>query len=510
MQKIFFVALGGFLLGYVFPPYNFSFLLFFVFIPLFWWLENKEGTYWKIMGTFFFYLFFALSITLPVFAFIKVSLFRYLSYSSPIIFFFSLFIYLLIIAIYMLPYLFFSFFLPSLAKKGIFGLFSLAFGFSLIEYLFSLFLPDLYLLGYGVGINPYTRYFVSLFGTPGVTFLIVLINLFIYRLLFQRKRNMGWIPILLLCIVIFLFSLNFTPFSESKREVYENEKSMLRFLIVQRAINFATPDFFKELEGLITASKRYENFSPDIVIWPESSVPVRLLKYPNIKSIITKFAKDMHSYLVFGTYGEGVYGGKYNQAMVISPEGKDVVTYSKIKIIPFFEGPPDKRMLQRRSYPFRDRNFIKGRNMAFFIVKKKKFGLLMCSEVLYPYIFKNERARGADAVIILSNELSVPKRFTLLLLKVARIRAIENGFSVIRANTTGKSAFISFDGKLKGLLPYGRKDVLRVVTDTSSLSAGITPYSKYGITFIIIGFLCSIFLASLHNLRLSNKIIKNK
>ncbi len=499
MPNIFFLILGGILLSYTFPPYNFSIFLYFSFIPFFLWMKDREGILSRIGGAFLFYISFAIFVSSPIFTLIKISFFHYLSHPLFIDTGLAILVYILLICFYSLPYLIFSLWIPYFLKKGITGIFLLSLGFAILEYLFSFFFPNLFVLGYAVNIGWFSKSFVSLFGVTGLTFFVIFSNLFIMHIFLNRKK-IRWFPYLVFGFLLFLVSISFIniPTKRYHQELSLKNKKKINLLLVQRAINFEVPDFFRELEEFMLYSKDIKDYHPDLIVWPESAVPIRLSRYPHIERLIKDLPKKIGAYLVFGTYEGSENGGKYNQAVVFSPDGKRIKVYSKIKIIPFFEGPPNSHFLVEKGYPFKDRNFVKGEGLKLFTIKGRNFGILICSEVLFPFVTRKLREKGTDAEIVLSNEISLPKIYSLLLLNVARYRAIENRVFVIRVNTTGYSALISPFGDIIKALPYGKKDTLKA--EMPNLFLYPTFYSRYGISPIVLSFLFLIFKLLLRNL----------
>ncbi len=497
--EVFFLIMGGLMLSYAFPPHNFTIFLLFSLTPFVWWLYTKKTLILRLVGVTVFYLSFIIPLSSPIFILIFSSLYKYLSYSIIIIEILSLLIYFSIVFIYGLPFFIFSSInFKFFVDKGIIGLFLLSCIFPLLEYLFSLFLPYPYIIGYGAGINLFTKMVISYLGIAGLTFLIVFFNLLLFRFFALKEKRHLYILFFVIFAVLFLL-----PESKENKE----EGVLLKVGIIQESLGFQKLDFFKELEIYIRDSLKTKNFSPDIVVWPESSVPIRLLRYPYIRDILAEVPKKLNSYLVFGTYGDAKDVGKYNQAMVFDNFGREKVTYSKIKIIPFFEGPPNKQYLKRKDYPFKDRNFVKGRDYKTFTLKSLKIGLLICSEILYPEIVRDIKKRGIDVLIVISNESLLSPVITSLLLKITRFRAIEEGLYIVRANSSGESGVISSRGNILALSPYGKKYVL---TRAFFVSKSNTIYSKFGINLLIVAFLGFLLIFFLHNNRRSNKIYKNK
>ena len=483
MIGIFFLIVGGILLGYVYPPYNFTPFLFISFIPLFWYLREKKGFFYTLLGGLVYYFSFAIFASHPIFNLIKTSLFQYLQYPSFVILLLSILIYFFILLIYSIPYILFSFMIPYFLRRDIKGIFFLSFLFTFLEYLFSLFVPDPYILGYGIWVGGFVIHIIRILGVYGISMIIVLSNFLLFLSFYKEKRRYYFLSFVLIVVMLYI------PFVSVDR--VKGKTRMLKVSIIQERVNFYRADFFKELEALINDSLKTKVFHPDLIVWPESAIPVRLSRYLYIRDLIAQVPRRLDSYLVFGTYGEGRGMGKYNQAVVMDNKGNIIKTYRKQRIIPFFEGPPSRSFLKKR-YIFSDRDFIRGKGYKFFNIGDIKIGILICSEVLYPDMFMKVAKSGVDMVIILSNEVALPRRLTLLLLKIARIKAIEGGVYILRANTTGESALISPYGIIQGGGFYGRRRILNITLLSHFYS---TPYIKVGPLYIVFGLIFSFFLS---------------
>lgn len=389
---------------------------------------------------------------------------------------------------YSIPYLLLALFSPYFLNNTLSGAFVVSIGFSLLEYLFSLFIPDPYIIGYGIYLNKIVKFIVSVLGVLGISFFVILINIF---LLFAIDKDIKYrkIYFFLFSVLVILFIL---PVKENVPS--QSNKKGLNIVIIQESIDFHKSNFLSELDKLIRDSESTKNFYPKLIMWPESSIPIRLMRYPHIRDIIAQLPKKMHSYLVFGTYGEDKNGnGKYNEAIVMDESGSVVMIYDKIKTIPFFEGPPYPRLLKRVWYPFKDRDFVPGKGYGIFTMEKVKYGVVICSEILYPDLFRYLKSKGVGIYMVLSNEMAVCKDLSKLLLKIAQFRAIEHNGYILRANSTGYSALISPSGRIEKVLPFGEYGILKGRVYFNNIY-GQTLFSIFGVSLLLLAFFFSLFV----------------
>jgi apolipoprotein N-acyltransferase len=102
-------------------------------------------------------------------------------------------------------------------------------------------------------------------------------------------------------------------------------------------------------------------------------------------------------------------------------------------------------------------------------LQERAFGSLICSE-LHQVELARHTAAGAPFIISVGSDAMFPGPLSGdFSLAAARLRAAENGITVVRANILGPSAFVAPDGSLEGVLMYGQRGILR----------GFVPFEGY-------------------------------
>ncbi len=112
------------------------------------------------------------------------------------------------------------------------------------------------------------------------------------------------------------------------------------------------------------------------------------------------------------------------------------------------------------------------------LVGKLSYGPAICYEVVFPQITRTQIRNGADVLVTITNDAwydgtSAPKQH----LWQARLRAIEGDRYLLRAGTTGISAFIDPTGRVLESLPMGREGIIYAKFQARM---SFTPYVRFG------------------------------
>ena len=119
-----------------------------------------------------------------------------------------------------------------------------------------------------------------------------------------------------------------------------------------------------------------------------------------------------------------------------------------------------------------------------------KYGPAICYEIVYPQITRTQVRNGADVLVTITNDAwydgtSAPAQH----LWQARLRAVEDNRYLLRAGTTGISAFIDPTGRMVASLKMGTQGTIYAKFQPRQTN---TPYVRYGDWF---AWLCEIAVA---------------
>jgi len=505
MKKSIFLAIfSGFLLLLSFPRYNFWILAWIGFLPLFFTLHNKS----------------------------KFKAFL-LSYLTGIIFWFGaiywlahvttagLFTLVLYLALYF--GIFGLLFTIFAREKGIFGLIIIPAWWVILEYLRSHLLTGFpwVLLGYSQYLNLPVIQIADINGAWGVSFLVMMVNLAIYsgiaclppacwkggdrqgfRVTGNRKSR-NFIILTVFCLFFVLaygyFKLHLAP--------HALHSNTIKISVVQGNIpqelkwRSDAKDFI--LGEYFDLSRKALTDLPDFIVWPEASLPVILEEEPQYFLKVSDFVRDNSTPLLLGavTRAGGFY---YNDALLISNQGKLFNKYSKIHLVPFGEYIP-----LRGALPFLETvvpigDFTAGRDYTLFDVQKSsgetksKFGVLICFEDLFPGLSREFVKKGADFLINITNlawfgRTSSPYQH----LCASVFRAVENRVPVVHSANIGVSGFIAPSGRIISTVqnPEGEEIFVKgyKTQELDIAPRKLTFYNTYGEIFILLLFIIAIY-----------------
>ena len=319
-------------------------------------------------------------------------------------------------------------------------------------------------------------------GIYGVSFWILLINTFLYYILFHRRT----VKLYLSFIVIFIFPwiLGMYYFSEVKETIIDDYKVS----IIQPNIHLSDKrDFTKRfinIDNLIKKSKKCIKKGSQLIIWPESALPYDNLQNPKtMQYIIDSLLIDNDSYLLTGNV---IYDkkGHYNSAVLINKTGI-VDIYNKRLLVPVAEYVPLSDIFQKlKEFNFGQANFSKGEADVVFETYNQKFSSLICFESTFPHINRRHAKLGADYFVYLVNDgwyESAPEPQQHF--KQSIYRAIENRKTVVRCANTGISSVIYPTGEVVERLDLNTSGEITTFIKKTNRS---TFYTNYGNVFAII------------------------
>ena len=237
------------------------------------------------------------------------------------------------------------------------------------------------------------------------------------------------------------------------------------------------PTFYQRQLSLSSAAP--EGRPPDLVIWPETSVPVLLGDAPEVLAQISSHAYNVP--VIVGIQSEDA--GDYNNALVqVGADGQVKNRYNKHHLVPFGEYVPLENLMHQlvlsalaATIPG---GFSPGPGPQ--VIEIEGFGKLLpliCYEAVFPQDIHASDERP-DLLVQITNDawfgaFSGPYQH----LVQARMRAVEQGVPMVRAANTGISAVIDPHGRIVHALPLNEAGFLDAPVP---LPLPATPYARTG------------------------------
>jgi apolipoprotein N-acyltransferase len=239
-----------------------------------------------------------------------------------------------------------------------------------------------------------------------------------------------------------------------------------------------------------------------IVIWPESTVPLSYTQTAFFRESIEELSKRYDIDIILGSVATDPArpGRIWNSAFLVS-NGTTVGHYDKIRLVPFGEYVPLRRVLFFAEKLVRAVGEFEFGTNDKPLVGKKSYGPAICYEIVYPQITRTQVRNGADVLVTITNDAwydgtSAPAQH----LWQARLRAVETDRYLLRAATTGISAFVDPTGQMLSSIPMGEEGIIYASFQARS---SVTPYVRFGDWFAWVA--CGVVLIGLFRRRMNEE-----
>jgi apolipoprotein N-acyltransferase len=521
-------ALSGLILGASFPPFQFGIISLVGFIPLLILFENLQS-YKRLLKYSY----------ISMFILNAISLYWIGGWSSEV----DIFLILSCVVLLFIHPCFFviPFFCQHYIRKNIgerAAIYSFPFIWVAFEYLHSLSelsFPWL-ILGNTQTYNLTKIQYITYTGVYGISFWIISINVLIYVLYSKIIKNIwevnSWKSLAFTGIIILLF---FIPdiISNFIIEDRPDQNKLVKVSILQPNINpwdkWQSHNQFDQVKLLLNMTESVcKEYKPDIVVWPETGIPyyIRQSMYKDQYQKIKDIVDSLHISLVTGFADLKVYsdekstpasskkskisGLRYNSynSILHMQSGIDTLQiYHKMKLVPFSERIPYldlyPSLLELLEWGVGISNWAIGEDSTIFQINKPaiqevkssanitpasisrniKFWAMICYESIYPGFVSNFVGKGAQFLIIITNDswfgnTSGPYQHN----QYAILRAIENRRYVVRCANGGISSIIDPYGRILERTKFMTQTHLNGEIETRT---DITYYSRNGDVFAI-------------------------
>lgn len=314
----------------------------------------------------------------------------------------------------------------------------------------------------------------------GVSFLIVLVNAGLWQIL---KRNIFLPAICIFSSLALTLSYGYIKLHYPPQKGEDIKVATIQGNIPQ-IVKWDPDARGYILEKYLRLTEIASGERPDIIIWPETSVPGYLQNDPALLQEISSLSKRIYpAYLLVGTPHEGERGKIYNSATLFF-QGGIMRRYDKVHLVPFGEFIPLPAIFSRFSFAGLIGNFTPAEDYTIFCFSKEKqrirLAALICFEDVFPHLARRFTRRGADLLVNMTNDAwfkdsSEPEQH----LQASVFRAVENRVNLVRSANTGVSCFINPWGKvLSRVRDASGQDVLVEGQKTESLKI-VSMYSFY-------------------------------
>lgn len=255
----------------------------------------------------------------------------------------------------------------------------------------------------------------------------------------------------------------------------------------------------------IPSIKKYMNLtSPelgknDVVIWPESAMPVYVQQIVPLLDDLNFLANEQETALLMGIQRVTPDKLSYNSMYVFGQSKNlfDAQIYDKRHLVPFGEVVPFENLTRQLGsiFNFPMSSFSPGALDQEQIHIEKfdlKFIPALCYESIFPELMLSMYSDETNGIIMISNDSWYgDTRGPIEHLAIARMRSMEMQKPMIRVTNSGITAYIDELGAIVERLPSDEEGVLHMQYVPTS---GTTPYAKGGIYIFIFMVLATIAL----------------
>ena len=359
--------------------------------------------------------------------------------------------------------------------------------------------------------------FADLTGAWGVSFLIVLVNVAIMTLIGDKERLKQTIIQLVAVVVVVLAALGYGGW----RLRHLEQGPTVRLAVVQGNIPQEQKwdeTFTATIQQRYSAlTQRAASTQPDLIVWPETSVPGYLGVDEALTQWVSGIATSVQRPMLVGAPVPWIASGRAvlgNSAVLVDERGNIRQRYDKLHLVPFGEFIPFERFapwLRNVLPPIGD--FTPGddytvfsteiRNAEFGMRDKHselrtpnselKFSVLVCFEDVFPELARRFVQRGAQLLLVITNDAWFgPTAAAYQHVQASTFRAIELRVPIARAANTGWSGSIDATGQWRGAVHDANgRELFTEGTHTCDLPVGTiqTLYLKWGDWFAICCFL---------------------
>lgn len=298
-------------------------------------------------------------------------------------------------------------------------------------------------------------------------------------------------PALLLLFGIFTTSISYT----------QDDKTINVSLVqgnVKQEVRLNQETVYKAIATYYDLSKDLIKKENEIIVWPESAIPVMLNSAIDLVSDLNTIAYENKSILITGIQRFNENTNEVFNSIVVLGEHKNlnlIKTYDKRHLVPFGEFVPLENILRplHKIFNFPMSSFTKGSdNQKAFTIKDNKFIPAICYEAIFPELLTSLDNIDSNAILMVSNDAWFGlTRGPQEHLNIARMRSLELQKPMIRATNNGISVIIDKFGKIKDSIAINQESVLSTTVTTVK---GQTIYSKFGnVPLYIISLLLFIF-----------------
>lgn len=310
-------------------------------------------------------------------------------------------------------------------------------------------------VGYGAMPVPLLMQSAGVLGIAGINALAVFVFAAPALIGTRRGRGVG----LTLATLLFAAHVGYGYYALNLVPAPESEATVIRLVqpVIDQAMKLddsARAQIFERHLSLSGAAPEEGGKRPDIIVWPETSIPFILTDNPDALVRIADVLADDQVLIAGAVRTESAGTGKapryYNSIYTIDGKGQIIGAADKVHLVPFGEYMPYAEFFESLgvSAVAMPGGFSAAREHQLLNALGKGFYPLICYEAIFPSEI-NGSADTAAALLNVTNDGwfgNSPGPYQHF--HQARLRAVERGLPLIRAANNGISAVVDAKGQV--------------------------------------------------------------
>jgi apolipoprotein N-acyltransferase len=358
------------------------------------------------------------------------------------------------------------------------------------------------LLGYTQAGHPALIQFGAVTGIWGVSFWVALVNTVASEGVFECLRPRpslaksggslgGRIIPFAVCVLLL-----FVPWIQGRTVLSRQPQGpTVRVALIQGNIPMDVKwdtDFIDyNIETYLDMSREAAAEKPDLIVWPETAIPVVLRYEPRIMHRLLGFGDSLGIPILTGVPEVIWKNGRpqdFNRAVLLQAGRVAPETYDKIRLVPFSERLPFLDLLPvLRRVDLGQAEFTPGSHPTVFEVSGIPFSVIICFEAIFPDLVRRFIGEGARLLVNITNDTwfgRTPAPYVHA--AMAAFRAVEVGTPVARCANSGVSMLVDSRGRVLRQTALFRP---AIVVGTLNLRQEATFYARHGDYFPLLCFL---------------------
>jgi apolipoprotein N-acyltransferase len=350
------------------------------------------------------------------------------------------------------------------------------------------------LWGYGFSHEYGIIQLTSFIGIYGLTFLTILLSCLVWSGYLYKKPYFG-ISTILICLSLFFISNERVDKDYCKKNHYEKINIVIVQPCIDQKIKWSRSYFMDSLHCLLNLTKSSKRgIGENIIIWPEAAIPSFVEEDSHLCEYISSYINKNDT--VFFGAPRRKENKIFTSIFSLSKSGKCSHLYDKSHLVPFGEYLPFRSILSffglnKLTHGLKDYSEGNGKNYKNYKKNIPEFKSKICYEIIFPFSNSIEKENYKWILNITNDSWFGDSTAPHQHFHIARVRAIEQGKSVVRIANNGISAVIDPFGTVIRKTEFNKKTSITTILPKPikntfyALYGNISMYIMLALCFII-------------------------